>query len=460
MKSTPHLLLIAYYFPPAGGAGVQRWAKLVKYLIRLGWRVHVVSVRDGCYFATDPTLLADIPAEVEVQRCSSMELERLAWVQRLKRRVGPVDIAVPGSADHSGAPHRTGTLRRLLGHWAHALLRQGRAAVVPDPQLGWVPFAYRAACKVIESQRIDCVVSTSAPLSAHLVGMLLKRRFALPWVADFRDPWAHDPMALRKFATAHTFLEARILKHADQVLCVSQPMVPLLAKNDPRYRDNKYHVVRNGYDVEDFENIEALQAGGQDLAPTDAWRIVCTGSIYGKITLVPFLRALHRLLRHGAAQKVHFLLVGQLDRCAQADFQATISKLQLQDHCVHLPYVPHAQALAHQAAAHLLLLPLYGGEAAYHVASGKLYEYLASGRPILALADPGVAAQAVQHSEAGKVVAPDDVAAIFSALCDLQAGKPGVLPNRSKAAHAFVRSCQRQRQAAAVHTLLQRCAGV
>jgi glycosyltransferase involved in cell wall biosynthesis len=230
MKRTLHLLLIAYYFPPSGGAGVQRWAKLVKYLSRLGWQVHVVSVRDGCFFATDPTLLADIPAEVEVRRCRSAELERLPFVQRVKRRVAP-ETAATGPV--RPLPRWATPSPRLLSRWTISLLSQGRARVVPDPQLGWVPFAYRAACQVIESQRIDCVVSTSAPLSAHLVGLLLKRRFALPWVADFRDPWAHDPMGLRKIAAAHTYLEAQILRHADHVLCVSQPMVPLLAKNDP-----------------------------------------------------------------------------------------------------------------------------------------------------------------------------------------------------------------------------------
>jgi hypothetical protein len=170
VTTTKRILIFAYFFPPLGGAGVQRVVKLAKYLPSLGWEPTIVTVRARDYWMLDASLQHDLGSGVRIARTRS--LTGLSLLQLLApRAAGRTRGARP-------------SMRRIAG-----LRRLAAWTLLPDSYVGWVPFALRAGARLLRAQRYDMLMTTSSPDSAHLIGRGLARRFGVPWVADFRDPW-------------------------------------------------------------------------------------------------------------------------------------------------------------------------------------------------------------------------------------------------------------------------------
>lgn len=375
------LLLVAYYFPPLAGSGVFRPLRLSKYLPHVGWNVTVLAARARTGLFQDPALLAQIPAGVHVERAASIE-PRAALL--LLGRIG---------------------LRRLARRLQTWLM-------VPDDQLGWVPFARAQGRRLLARTPHHAIVSTAGPYSAHLVGLGLARSSGLPWVADFRDEWTTNPYLSGRYPTAwhrdlNRKLERRVLAAADRVACVSAPWLAALAGTAPDLAPTKFVCLPNGYDADHFPAPVA--------APADRFRIVYTGAFYGHRTPVPFLEALRRVVEAERipAATCEVVLMGtgvDASRAAAAAGARVAGLLRV------VPQRPYFEALelVRRAALLLLVVPPEGG-AGNH--TGKLFPYLASGRPILALAPRGnVAAELVLDSRSGVVAPPDDPEAIARAL--------------------------------------------
>lgn len=403
------VLCIAYFFPPSGGAGVQRPLKFVKYLPKFGWQARVLSVADGCYFAHDEALLRDIPPGTEVVRPTSLEIERLGLLRRQR-----------SAHSVAGAVRTRGLRAQLL-----RVLSEARRHLIPDPQLGWLPFAVAAALRMHRRRPFQAIWSTSSPATGHLVAMAVQAVTGLPWIADFRDAWSDDPMGLLAHHRVHAQLEGLVLRRTQRCVAVTQPVIDALRARALAPAEHFAHIP-NGFDPADFP------AEPPPPPATDPWQITFTGSIYGKITTVPFLEALARLLRaHPEARgAVRVSFIGQMDRRAQADYEATLQRLDLGWACERRGYVSHAAAIEAMHAAHTLLLPLYADPKAAQVMAGKTFEYLAAGRPILALATEGVTADLIRRARAGLVAPPEDVNAIHQALTTLwHAHRKGGIPH-------------------------------
>ena len=413
MAAPRQLLCMAYFFPPSGGAGVQRPLKFVKYLPQFGWQARVLSVADGCFFAHDAALMQDIPPGTEVVRPTSLEIERLSFLRRQRSA-----HSVPGAV-------RTGGLSgRLM-----ALLTAARRHLIPDPQLGWLPFAVHAALRMHRARPVHALWSTSSPATSHLVAMAVQARTGLPWIADFRDAWSDDPMGLLAHHAIHARLEAQVVRRAQRVVAVTTPVIDFLRARRLA-PDSHFAHIPNGFDPADFPATPPPPTPGP-------WQLTFTGSIYGKISTVPLLEAVARLVqRHPEARgSLQINWIGQMDRRAQADYEAALSRLDLAWASQRRGYVSHAAAIDAMHAAHTLLLPLYPGAKAAQVMAGKTFEYLAAGRPILALATPGVTADLIHRARAGLVVHPQDVAGIAAALLQLwQAHRQGGIPHHPDAA--------------------------
>jgi len=375
-------LLVSFYFPPAGGGGVQRPLKLAQYLPAMGVETHVLAPDDPRWLHRDDGLRA--PSQ--------------AWVHRARY------VGVSG-----GKPSEVLAGTQGLERVATKARLQLRRLVVPDENATWALTAIPAGIKLVRKHDIDVIVSTSPPPSTHLIAAAIARATGAKWVADLRDSivaHAHrraDSAATRAKSSLQLRVARLVASRADAITCVSEAISEETRALRPR---GPAVTIANGCDFDDV--------AGLDRQPSDRFRITHTGSFFGRRDPRPFLQALHD---SGLDVVARFL--GDF-RPADRDWAESLG---LGDRLELLPYAPRAESLALQrdSEALLLLIPEADGRGR-GVLSGKVFEYVAVGRPILAAVPPdGAAAELIRETGAGVVVPPDDPAAIRAALEGLHA---------------------------------------
>lgn len=406
------VLMLAYFFPPLGGGGCQRTLKLVRYLEPLGWGATVVTTRDQDYWIADPTLLAEVPHGTEVLRVSGLTPHRaLGW---LRRRGVPLE-------------RRQGERSR----GALSLLRALQSFVaVPDGFAGWARAAERAAADRLAAGGIDAIWTTSPPDSTHLAGLELKRRTGLPWIADFRDPWVgratyRAPTAWHD--RAHRRLERAVVEAADRVTMVSEAMLDTYRRRHPRVPPGHFALLPNGYDPDDW-----ARAGAAAAPAPGRFTLLHAGQLAHRPTVRTLLDAARRLLDEepALAAQLRLVFLGGNEQVSDRDLAraGVASLVERRD------AAPHHDALAAMRAADALVLLGHGGAGDALVYTGKIYEYLTSRRPVLAILDAGPAADLLRAARVGPPpVAPGDVAGAAAALRVLIAAsrEPGHGPGRA-----------------------------
>jgi glycosyltransferase involved in cell wall biosynthesis len=377
------LLLVTLYFPPAGGGGVQRPLKFASQLPALGIETHVLAPDDPKWVHADAELALPTQAWVHRARYVGPRGRRLA--DELHGRSG-VDLMV----------------RRVSSI--------GRRLLVPDENVTWNVTAIPKAISIARSEGIDVVLTTSPPGSVHLVGAAVKRATGAAWVADLRDSLvAHPHRATERLAVRAKEQVARqvaslVARRADAIVAAADGIAEETRTLGPRGR---VVTIANGCDFDDFAGLEYTRG--------ERFRITHAGSFFGKRDPRPFLQA----LADSGLEDVLVRFVGDF-RPGDREF---MESLGLGDRVELIEYVPRRRSLALQrdSDALLLLIPEAGGRGR-GVLSGKVFEYLAAERTILAAVPPdGAAAQLVRDAGAGLVVGPDDVAGLRDALVDLHA---------------------------------------
>jgi len=375
------VLLVTMYFPPAGGGGVQRSLKLAQYLPALGIETHVLAPDDPKWVHRDPELR--VPTQ--------------AWIHRA-RYIGP------------RARKPAEELRAAEG-FERALVQAqvtARRLLLPDASVTWNFTAIPAAIRIVRREGIDAVITTSPPPSVHFVGAAVQRATGVRWIADLRDPLVanqqrrDDTTAARARQAANEKVARLVVRRADAVTCVSDAIAAEVRGLDVRAT---VRVISNGCDFDDFAGVE--------YRPAARFRITHTGSFFGKRDPRPFLQAFHDAELDAVAR-----FVGDF-RSSDREWAAS---LDLGDRLELVDYLPHTESLRVQrdSEALLLLIPDAGGRGK-GVLSGKVFEYIAAGRPILAVVPPdGAAAELIRETGSGVVVAPDDVDGIRAALVDMQ----------------------------------------
>lgn len=382
------VLIVAWYFPPAGGGGVQRVLAWCRHLPALGIEVDVLVPRDPRWVQHDPTL--EVPASVHVIRSSA-----------------PVPRAV--------LPRTELARRRGIARMVRRVLLQPRRLLLPDLHVGWRLTAPRAAMRDARARGAswDVVLSTSPPETCHLVGAAIARRCGVPWVADFRDSWLDLPhlrttrRSVRWKHRANVTLATRVLRRARAAITVSEPLATDLRRRHPGLA---VHVVENGVDL---ASVEAVAPAAHRCIGSrrGAFTVTCTGNFFGRQTPRTMLDAVEALVarRPEAARYLRLRLVGEL----KALDVERIARAPLCDVVHHAPFLPHVDALAEQQAADLLFLYIASGPGSAGVFTGKVFEYLAARRPVLALVPDGnVARKLISQSGAGTSVDPDDAVAV------------------------------------------------
>lgn len=397
------LLFLAYFFPPIGGGGCQRSLKLVRYLKPLGWESTVVTARDPDYWILDPSLLPEVPESTEVIRARGLTSHRLVRLLAggglsVERRQGERD------------PRSFQRLRRLQS-WL----------LIPDGYLPWAREAERASARRIEAGGVDAIWTTSSPESAHLAGLGLKRRFGLPWIADFRDPWVgrvtyHPPTPWHD--ARHRALERAVVEAADRVTLVSDAMAALYRERYADLPGERFVTVPNGFDSDDWiraDKLATAPAAAND-ADRDRGRMVLlhAGQLAHRPTVRTLLAASRRVLESdpAAASALRLRFLGGNEELLPEESRDPA----LQGIVELSPSRPHLEALAAMRRADALVLLGHGGEADSLLYTGKIYEYLTSGRPVLGIVDPGPGADLLRDSGAGPVCSSHDVGAATEAL--------------------------------------------
>jgi glycosyltransferase involved in cell wall biosynthesis len=405
-----NLLLVAYFYPPCRDTGAHRPAAMATWLRRLGHRVTVLT--------TSAHGTAEGSAEEAVVRTPDL--------QRLRARLHGHDRvdALFDADTYRGRPH---PLSRLI---------------VPEPLIAaWAPFARRRALQLNRGRRFDCVITSSPPESVHAIGRALSRR-GVAWVADLRDGWTFEPIrppfptaAQRRLDRA---LERRWLTSADEVVCVSRP-----AADDLRRRLGiEPWLVPNGWDPE-LGGAEEGEAA-TDLLDPGRVSLVYTGRFgsYGRDP-GPLIRALAGLARAHpeAAARLELVVAGPLTEGEAALMRTDVAPARI----VVAGSLPRAQALALQRSADALLL--VASSRRTQLLNFKLFEYLAAGRPILALA-AGTAAGRLVAELGGETVPADDVPAIVDALRKAAAGELRAPDPEARAAYSYPAPAERMAEAA------------
>jgi glycosyltransferase involved in cell wall biosynthesis len=375
------VLLVTMYFPPAGGGGVQRPLKFATHLPAHGIETHVLAPDDPKWIHSDPELAP--PTQ--------------AWIHRA-RYLGPRARKLADDLHGREGFDRLAVQARSLS----------RRMLVPDENVTWNLTAIPAAVRIARAEGIDVVLTTSPPNSVHLIGAAVKRTTGARWVADLRDSIAAHPhrraehVAVRAKERVSASLARLVARQADVIVASSDAIADEVRALKPT---GSVTTILNGADFDDFAGLEYRRG--------DHFRITHTGSFFGKRDPRPFLTA----LAESGLEDVVARFVGDF-RVSDREWA---EKLGLGTRLELRPYVPRRDALRLQrdSDALLLLIPEAGGRGT-GVLSGKVFEYLAAERPILAAVPPdGAAAELIRATGAGVVAAPDDVAALTAALVDL-----------------------------------------
>ena len=384
--SKRRVLIIAYYFPPSGGSGVQRALKFVKYLPQFDWQPVVLTLdpESAAYPNLDPAMLDDIPAEAEVHRTGSWDPYRLYAGLTSKKKEAAVSVGFL-----SDSPVTT---REKFSRWVRANV------FIPDARVGWYFYALKRAKALIEKGNIDAIFTTGPPHSTHLIGRALKRKYDLPWIADFRDPWVDidfleelpmSDMAKRLNAS----LEQSVLDESSLVLTVS----PAMHRAFDAKTNTTCQTIYNGFDDADFTQPSEVSA--------DIFYVSHVGNMNAARNPKPLWHVLAKALKEGRFQKLRIKLVGNVDGSVMEE----VVSLGV-DHMIdRIEYCPHDVAVRHMRESHVLLLPINNVFSAKGIVTGKLFEYMAAKRPVLGIGPPdGDAAALLDETGAGRMIDYED----------------------------------------------------
>ena len=375
------ILIITYYWPPAGGPGVQRWLKFAKYLPENGWEPIILTVDENyaSYPQKDSSLLDEVSG-VEVHKTKSFEILNL--YSSLNK-----DKQVPyGGFSNEGNPSFLKKVSRFIrGNF-----------FIPDPRKGWNSYAYSEAKRIIEEQEIDIVVTTGPPQSTHLIGLKLKKNNVVKkWIADFRDPWT-DIFYYNKFYPTKLSLsidrkyERLVMLNSDVLITVSEGFKQLFCN---RYDvSDKFHVISNGYDGIDFED----KGNSIDISN----EIVYTGTISNDYPLNSIIEIAK------STEAFKFKFIGSVPE----ELKELVEKEGLQEKFTFKGTVSHSEAIEEMTRAALLLLLVPEIPQNEGIVPGKVFEYIHAQRPILAIgSENGDLSKILNDTKSGKLVDFSDI---------------------------------------------------
>lgn len=371
------VLIIAYYFPPLGWSGVQRTLKFVKYLRNFDWEPIVVTVGKTKFSILDESLNEEIPTDINVIRIDDVVLKDVTDAMK-KQMKEYIDSSINLISDEDLKQIYEKEIEKKFSELRDLLL-------IPDGNAIWANNVIKIIKNKIDFNEIDVVYTTSAPYSAHIIGDYIKKKYNIPWIADFRDQWINNPYidydknSLRYKIEKN--MEKSIVLNCNRLITVT----PIITENyisTYKIEKNKVITITNGYDEEDFKNINFRKENNK-------FTIVHNGSFYLKINPYTVAKVIKKLLENESVdpEKIEIILNGNNDCNIINKFKEIMG--QYSSIITINGYLSHEESLIKSSNADLLLLICGEEESSKQVYTGKVFEYLRLRKPVLSISPKG-----------------------------------------------------------------------
>ena len=391
------VLIITYYWPPSGGSGVQRWLKMSKYLPENGWKPVIYTAEDAEYPVEDQSLEQDVVPEAEVIRRPIVEPYTL-YKKFLGIRKGE---KVKAGFINEGT-HKNGW-KENLSVWLRGNF------FIPDARCWWIKPSVRFLKKYLKEHPVDAIISTGPPHSMHLIARELHKGFSIPWVADFRDPWTdidfYKDLKLTRCADRkHHRLEKHVLTEATRVVTIGWDC----AKGLENHGAKDVAVITNGYDFD--KPIDEMEHR------TSTFTMAHIGIVGANRNPETLWSAISEIVETVPETSLHIRLIGQIDNSVIE----SIKRHNIGKYVEIIPYIPHNQVIMEQRKSDILLLFINNTPNAKGILTGKIFEYMASGRPILCIGpEDGDSAHILNETKTGVTVDFNNKEKMKSVILDM-----------------------------------------
>jgi len=374
------VLIITYYWPPSGGAGVQRWLKLSKYLTKLGVDCHVLTVdeKESSYNTRDFSLQEDISKDIKVYKTKSFEITNY-----YAKLFGKDKVPVAGFSNVNNDKLSQKIINSIRSNF-----------FIPDPRVGWNRFALKKATEIIKEFSIKNIITTSPPHSTQLIGYRLKKKFSdINWISDFRDPWTdiYYYKLLNHSFFSHSInksYEKKVLEKCDQIVTVSNGFAEIFRSKGYNLKSQHIAVIPNGFDDEDFKSIRKRDFNTKKL------NITYTGTVSQQYNINILIDVIAEL--NDKKIELNFIGITDDEILKYAESKGVVIN--------SIGPVQHNEVNQYQLDADVLLLFIPDIKRATGIVPGKLFEYLATKNPILGIGPTnGDAARFIKDADAGKM---------------------------------------------------------
>jgi glycosyltransferase involved in cell wall biosynthesis len=385
------VLILTYYWPPGGGAGVQRWLKFTKYMREFNYEPVIYTAENPEYPSIDESLYKDVPDNLTVLKTRVWEPYNLYKRFTLKKKGHRINAGFLNKDEKKGPGERISVWIR--GNW-----------FIPDARKFWIKPSIRYLIRYLKDHPVSLLVSTGPPHSLHMIACGVAGRMKLPWVADFRDPWTQidfyqdlllGPRADRK----HRLLERKVLMSANAVTVISNEM----KRQFEGMGGNNIRVIPNGFDPDDFDDPVENQDRHSGRSPDPEFSLTHIGTIVPSRNPETLWRVLSELVTENKDLAEHLIIrmVGAIDYSVSR----SLEEANLGPWVRTVNYLPHQEAVGLLKSSQVLLLLINNTSNAKGILTGKFFEYMNSGRPILAIGPTdGEAAQILKETGTGKMV--------------------------------------------------------
>ncbi len=370
------VLIVTYYWPPAGGSAIQRVLKFVKYMRQYGWEPVILTVRDGEYPAIDHTFEQEIPKGIKIYKTGSIQPFSLYRSLTGKKKHAKITNDV--------FTRKNKNIMDRIAKWIRLNL------FIPDARIGWYFHAHRQASRIIREEKIDLIFSSSPPHSLQLIARKIARKHRIKWVADFRDPWSelvHYQANKRSWLTRKIdgHFEKIVFKDADRIIAAAKHYAQCIKSHVDRQID----VIYNGYDAADM--LPATEK-------TDScFLITYTGELSKDRIPYPLIKALSKLKN----DRIRLQFIGN----ACEELHEEVLRNNIEGITTYKHYIPHKEALRELARSDLLLIVVNNTSEGRGIVPGKLFEYMGMRKPILCIGpETGETAHLIAGNGAGFTV--------------------------------------------------------
>lgn len=396
-----NLLVIAYYFPPSGGPGVQRVLKHIKYLPAFGWNPIVLTVSNGDFPARDESLLKQIPDNIEVIRTKIFEPYDLYRLLTGKDKSTAIDVnVIKKEGEKIG-------FKETVAEFIRSTF------FIPDARIAWYFTAKSAIEEIIKTKNISAVYSSSPPYTCSLIARHVKRKYGIPWIAGFRDPWTGFISSPKRWLLPRIIdesMEKSVFTECDAVECAWEGIIKDALNKYPNLNKDKFHHIPNGFDSTDFPQVE--------LAPNDKFTITYTGSMYGRRNPASLFAAIEKLIQAGEVDvtKIRLRFIGRfgnevIEMFDKASFKSNIEVIS---------YMAHSESIGNLMMSDCLLLVVDESKESKEIVPGKVYEYIGVGKAILAIGPPdGAVGKLILQTKAGSIAHQSEINLIAKNLKSL-----------------------------------------